>query len=227
MRAAIEIQDVSKRFRLYHEHYSSLKERVIHFGRIPFEDFWALDDIDFEIEEGSTVGIARPQRLGQVDAAEVRRRDPPADRRARSSPAGRLAALLELGAGFHPELTGRENIFMNASILGLSKRGHRRRCSTRSSRSPSSRSSSTCRCGTTRRACTCGSGSRSRSTSIPTSCSSTRCSRSATRRSSASASTASRKFQHEGRTILFVTPRGRPRAPHLRSRRSCSTTARW
>ena len=57
MGAAIEIENVSKHFRLYHEHYSSLKERVIHFGRIPYEDFWALDDIDLEVEQGATVGL--------------------------------------------------------------------------------------------------------------------------------------------------------------------------
>ncbi len=119
--AAIEIRHVSKHFRLYHEHYSSLKERMIHFGRIPFEDFIALDDIDVEVEEGSTVGILGHNGSGkstllkcvagilQPNQGEIVTR-------------GRLAALLELGAGFHPELTGRENIFMNASILGLSKR---------------------------------------------------------------------------------------------------------
>lgn len=121
MPAAIEIRHVSKHFRLYHEHYSSLKERMIHFGRIPFEDFVALNDIDLSIEEGSTVGILGHNGSGkstllkcvagilQPNEGEIVTR-------------GRMAALLELGAGFHPELTGRENIFMNASILGLSKR---------------------------------------------------------------------------------------------------------
>ena len=84
MPAAIEVADVSKRFRLYHERYQSLKERLIHFGRIPYEDFWALRDIDLEIEEGATVGLLGAQRLGEVDAAEVHRRHPAADRRARS-----------------------------------------------------------------------------------------------------------------------------------------------
>jgi ABC-2 type transport system ATP-binding protein len=119
--AAIEIRHVSKHFRLYHEHYASLKERMIHFGRIPYEDFIALNDIDVDIEEGSTVGILGHNGSGkstllkcvagilQPNQGEIVTR-------------GRLAALLELGAGFHPELTGRENIFMNASILGLSKR---------------------------------------------------------------------------------------------------------
>jgi ABC-2 type transport system ATP-binding protein len=121
MAPAIEIRHVTKHFRLYHEHYSSLKERMIHFGRIPFEDFVALNDINIDIEEGSTAGILGHNGSGkstllkcvagilQPNEGEIVTR-------------GRLAALLELGAGFHPELTGRENIFMNASILGLSKR---------------------------------------------------------------------------------------------------------
>ena len=54
---AVEIKDVSKRFRLYHEKFTSLKERVIHAGRIPFEDFWALDDINITVKEGETVGL--------------------------------------------------------------------------------------------------------------------------------------------------------------------------
>src|SRR5882724_6428065 len=96
---------------------------MIHFGRIPFEDFWALspDGLDFEIEQGSTVGLLGHNGSGkstllkcvagiiQPTQGEIVTR-------------GRVAALLELGAGFHPELTGRENIFMNASILGLSKK---------------------------------------------------------------------------------------------------------
>ena len=49
MSVAVEVAGVSKRFRLYHEKYQSLKERVIHFGRIPYEDFWALRDVDIEI----------------------------------------------------------------------------------------------------------------------------------------------------------------------------------
>ncbi|HVJ95842.1 MAG TPA: ABC transporter ATP-binding protein [Acidimicrobiia bacterium] len=121
MGAAIEVQNVSKQFRLYHEHYTSLKERVIHFGRIPFEPFMALKDVDFDIEQGTTVGLLGHNGSGkstllkciagilQPSTGEIRTH-------------GRLAALLELGAGFNPELTGRENIFLNASILGLSKK---------------------------------------------------------------------------------------------------------
>jgi ABC-2 type transport system ATP-binding protein len=119
--AAIEVRSVSKQFKLYHEHYTSLKERVIHYGRIPYEPFMALEDVDFDVEQGSTVGILGHNGCGkstllkcvagilQPTRGEIVTR-------------GRMAALLELGAGFNHELTGRENVFMNASILGLSKR---------------------------------------------------------------------------------------------------------
>ena len=120
MAAAIEVRSISKQFKLYHEHYTSLKERVVHYGRTPYEPFMALQDIDFDVEVGSTVGILGHNGCGkstllkcvagilQPTRGEIVTR-------------GRLAALLELGAGFNHELTGRENVFMNAAILGLSK----------------------------------------------------------------------------------------------------------
>jgi ABC-2 type transport system ATP-binding protein len=119
--SAIEIRNISKQFKLFREHYTSLKERVIHFGRVPYEPFWALQDIDFTVEQGSTVGLLGHNGSGkstllkcvagilQPSSGEILTR-------------GRVAALLELGAGFNHELTGRENVFMNASILGLSKK---------------------------------------------------------------------------------------------------------
>src|SRR5882757_4152816 len=121
MAAAVEVRSISKQFKLYHEHYSSLKERVINYGRIPYEPFMALQDVDFDVEAGSTVGILGHNGCGkstllkcvagilQPTRGEIITR-------------GRMAALLELGAGFNHELTGRENVFMNASILGLSKK---------------------------------------------------------------------------------------------------------
>ena len=121
MAAAIEVTGVSKRFRLYHEKYQSLKERVIHAGRIPYEDFWALKDIALEIPQGQTLGLIGHNGSGKSTllkciAGIVR----PTSGEIRTR--GRLAAMLELGSGFHPELTGRENVYMNASILGFSER---------------------------------------------------------------------------------------------------------
>jgi ABC-2 type transport system ATP-binding protein len=117
---AVEIQGVSKRFRLYHQKYTSLKERVIHAGRTPYTDLWALKDISFDVDEGDTVGILGRNGSGkstllkcicgvlQPTSGQVVVR-------------GKLAGLLELGAGFQPDLTGRQNIYLNGSLLGLSK----------------------------------------------------------------------------------------------------------
>lgn len=115
----IEVSGISKRFVIRKE--KSLKERVVNFGRsnLHKEDFWALRDVSLEIESGTSVGLVGPNGSGkstllkmvggilQPTSGTVRTR-------------GRMAALLELGAGFHPDLTGRENVYLNASILGLS-----------------------------------------------------------------------------------------------------------
>jgi ABC-2 type transport system ATP-binding protein len=117
----IRIDNVSKRFVIRKE--KSLKERVVNFGRsnLHKDDFWALRDVQLEIPTGSTVGLIGPNGSGkstllkliggilQPTSGSVQLR-------------GRLAALLELGAGFHPDLTGRENVYLNASILGLTRR---------------------------------------------------------------------------------------------------------
>jgi ABC-2 type transport system ATP-binding protein len=121
MTTAISVAGVSKRFRLYHEKYTSLKERLIHLGRIPFEDFWALRDIHLDIEEGATVGLLGHNGSGKSTllkcVAGILRPTTGV-----IATRGRVAALLELGAGFQPELTGRENIFLNGALLGMSKR---------------------------------------------------------------------------------------------------------
>jgi ABC-2 type transport system ATP-binding protein len=116
---AVDVVDVSKRFRLYHQKYYSLKERVLHAGRNPYEDFWALRDVNLEVGEGYTIGIVGRNGSGkstllkcmagilQPTSGKVVVR-------------GSVAAVLELGAGFQPDLSGRENIYLNASLLGLS-----------------------------------------------------------------------------------------------------------
>ena len=120
MAAAVEIEGVSKRFRLYHEKFTSLKERVIHGGKVPFEEFWALRDIDLRIEAGESVGLLGHNGSGKSTLlkciAGILR---PTTGEIRTQ--GRLAALLELGAGFQPDLTGRENVFLNGSLLGLKR----------------------------------------------------------------------------------------------------------
>src|SRR5580698_528410 len=118
---AVDIRGVSKRFRLSQGKYNSLKERLIHAGQASHEDFWALNDISFQVGEGETVGILGRNGSGkstllkcicgvlQPTSGEVAVR-------------GKLAGLLELGAGFQQDLTGRENIYLNGSLLGMTKR---------------------------------------------------------------------------------------------------------
>jgi ABC-2 type transport system ATP-binding protein len=118
--AAIEVADVSKRFRVYRDKPTSLKQRVLS-SRSRAEDFWALRDVALEVGEGSTFGLIGHNGSGKTTllkcVAGILR---PTSGTIRQR--GRLAALLELGAGFHPELTGRENVYLNASFLGLSRR---------------------------------------------------------------------------------------------------------
>jgi len=117
---AIEVADVSKRFRVYRDKPTSLKQRVLS-SRSKAEDFWALRDIALDVGEGSTFGLIGHNGSGKTTllkcVAGILR---PTSGTIRQR--GRLAALLELGAGFHPELTGRENVYLNASFLGLSRK---------------------------------------------------------------------------------------------------------
>jgi ABC-2 type transport system ATP-binding protein len=117
---AIEVRDVSKRFRIYREKPTSLKQRLL-TSRSRAEDFWALRDVALEVGEGSTFGLIGHNGSGKTTllkcVAGILRPTSGAILQR-----GRLAALLELGAGFHPELTGRENVYLNASFLGLSRK---------------------------------------------------------------------------------------------------------
>ncbi|MBS1848112.1 MAG: ABC transporter ATP-binding protein [Actinobacteria bacterium] len=120
MTAAIEIIDVTKKFRLYQEKMQSAKERIIKFGRVPYEDFYALRNVTFEVAEGTTTGLLGHNGSGKSTLLKcVAGTMRPTEGIIRTR--GRVAALLELGAGFHGDLTGRENLYLNGSILGFSK----------------------------------------------------------------------------------------------------------
>jgi ABC-type polysaccharide/polyol phosphate transport system ATPase subunit len=119
--AVIRADGVWKKFRLYHERNQSLKATIMRRGRAKYEDFWALEDVSFEVAPGSTFGLIGHNGSGKSTMlktlAKILRPD-----KGTVSVEGKMSALLELGAGFHPELSGRENVYLNGAILGLTKR---------------------------------------------------------------------------------------------------------
>jgi ABC-type polysaccharide/polyol phosphate transport system ATPase subunit len=119
--AAVVVDHVSKMFRLYHERNQHLKTAVVNGGRAKFEDFWAVDDVSFELAAGETLGIIGHNGSGKSTLLKCLARILTPEKGSIEL-GGSMSALLELGAGFHPELSGRENIYLNGSILGLSKR---------------------------------------------------------------------------------------------------------
>ena len=118
---AIVATNVSKVFRLNDDPAASIKERMLRFGRSHYRDFVALQPMDLTVSTGQTLGILGHNGSGKSTllkcisgilkptTGQIQLR-------------GRLASLLELGAGFHPELTGRENVYINAAFLGISRK---------------------------------------------------------------------------------------------------------
>jgi ABC-2 type transport system ATP-binding protein len=117
----VDIEGVSKKFRLYKERNQSLKSAVMR-GRISVhKDFWAVRDVSFTVPAGSTFGLIGSNGSGKSTLLKCLARILVPDEGS-IRPEGKVAALLEVGSGFHPELTGRENVFLNGSILGMSQR---------------------------------------------------------------------------------------------------------
>jgi ABC-type polysaccharide/polyol phosphate transport system ATPase subunit len=121
MTTALRVENVSKQYRIYATPGDRLKESLTR-GRLKrHQEFWALKDISFEIEKGTTTGIIGPNGSGKSTLLQIIT--------GTLEPThgsvwydGRIAALLELGAGFNPEFTGIENCFLNASLMGFSRR---------------------------------------------------------------------------------------------------------
>jgi ABC-2 type transport system ATP-binding protein len=120
---AVTLENVSVRYRIPAERYGTFKEFAIRWlqRRVRTQSFWALHRVSFEVYRGEVFGIIGANGAGKSTLLKVISRVMrPTEGRVRVY--GRVVPLLELGAGFHPELTGRENIFLNGAILGFTRR---------------------------------------------------------------------------------------------------------
>ncbi len=118
---AIEVSDVKKKFKVYYDKGSSLKERILFWKRGRYEERWVLRGVSFNIKKGEAIGLIGENGCGKSTMLKLLTRIMyPTEGTIAID--GRISSLLELGAGFHPDMSGRENIYMNASIFGLSKK---------------------------------------------------------------------------------------------------------
>ena len=121
MTTALRVENVSKQYRIYATPADRLKESLTRGWMKRHQEFWALKDISFEIEKGTTTGIIGPNGSGKSTLLQIITGTlEPTHGGVHYE--GRIAALLELGSGFNPEFTGIENCFLNASLLGFSRR---------------------------------------------------------------------------------------------------------
>ncbi|TFD86263.1 ABC transporter ATP-binding protein [Cryobacterium serini] len=118
---AVNVDHISKKFRLYHERNQSLKSAIMRGRTSVHDDFWALKDVSFEVPTGSTFGLIGSNGSGKSTLLKCLAKIYYPEKGSISY-RGKIAALLEVGSGFHPELSGRENVFLNGSILGMSKK---------------------------------------------------------------------------------------------------------
>ena len=125
MKPVLEIQNISKKFRIHHENqpYLSLRDSLVSVfkkSKSSSEDFYALNDVSFNVSAGESIGIIGKNGAGKSTLLKILSKiTPPSSGKIISR--GRIASLLEVGTGFHAELSGRENIFLNGSILGMKR----------------------------------------------------------------------------------------------------------
>ena len=114
----IDVRDVKKKFRVYYDRGETLKEKLLFQRRRSYEERWVLNGVSFQVRKGEAVGLVGENGCGKSttlklltkilypDAGSIKMK-------------GRVSSLIELGAGFHPDMSGSENIFTNAAIFGL------------------------------------------------------------------------------------------------------------
>lgn len=118
---AVKVEGLGKKFRLFHERNQTLKSAIMRRKVSEYEDFWALRDINFEVPQGSNFALIGSNGSGKSTLLKCLAKILWPDEGSITS-YGRVASLLEVGSGFHPELSGRENIYLNGSILGMNRK---------------------------------------------------------------------------------------------------------
>ena len=117
----IDVRNVKKMFRVYRDRGNTLKDRILFAGRRKHEEHWVLNGISFQVKKGEAVGLVGENGCGKSTTLKMLTRILYPDE-GTIEVKGRVSSLIELGAGFHPDLSGRENIYTNASIFGLSRK---------------------------------------------------------------------------------------------------------
>ena len=117
----ISVRNVKKMFRVYRDRGNTLKDRVLFAGRRKYEEHWVLNGVSFEVKRGEAIGLIGQNGCGKSTTLKMLTKILYPDE-GTIEMRGRVSSLIELGAGFHPDLSGRENIYTNASIFGLSRK---------------------------------------------------------------------------------------------------------
>lgn len=118
---AIEVKNVRKKFRIFYDRSNDLKDRILFRNRNHYEDRWVLNGISFSVKKGEAIGLVGHNGCGKSTTLKLLTRILYPDEGSIAMQ-GRVSSLIELGAGFHPDMTGRENIYTNASIFGLTRK---------------------------------------------------------------------------------------------------------
>ena len=117
----ISVKNVKKMFRVYRDRGNTLKDRILFAGRRKYEEHWVLNGVSFEVKRGEAIGLIGQNGCGKSTTLKMLTKILYPDE-GTIEMKGRVSSLIELGAGFHPDLSGRENIYTNASIFGLSRK---------------------------------------------------------------------------------------------------------
>ena len=118
---AIEVQNITKKFKIYYDKGHSLKEKILFSKRNKYEEKNVLNGVTFEVKKGEAIGLVGHNGCGKSTILKLLTQIMYPDS-GTIEMSGRVSSLLELGAGFHPDMTGRENIYINASIFGLKRK---------------------------------------------------------------------------------------------------------